>query len=70
MRVKTLLETEIFQLVSKSSLILDGTFVQFPQVYLIGFYRLYVVILMINRTSAQKFGKNCLGVQNVPEYVV
>ena len=70
MRVKALLETEIFELVSNSSLILDGMFLQFPQVYLIGFYRLYVIILMINRTSAQKFGKNCLGVWNVPEYVV
>ena len=70
MRVKALLETEIFELVSNSSLILDGMFLQFPQVYLIGFYRLYVIILMMNRTSAQKFGKNCLGVRNVPGYVV
>ena len=51
-------------------LIIYGKFVPFSQIFPVANRNLYVTILMCNRAGAETFGKYCLGVRNVPEYVV
>ena len=51
-------------------LIIYGKFVPFSQIFPVANRNLYVTILMCNRAGVETFGKYCLGVRNVPEYVV